>query len=194
MIPAIVFENVESPRLIMRRIVASDKDVMYRIFSEHEIVKWAGCRILKDKSESIEHINSYEERYQASSQIAWGMELKETREMIGFVALSYIDRNHAYAWLGSSLLPEYNNMGFTTEANKAVINFAFTHTELNRIESQVYEKHTAMLRVNEKSGMIREAVIRENFNIDGKYENSIMYSIIKSDFLNKRDFYNFSKK
>lgn len=194
MIPSIFFENVESPRLLMRKIVANDDEVMYRIFSEYEIVKWAGCRILNDKSESIEHINSYEKRYQEGSQIAWAIEHKENKTMIGFIALSYIDLKHAFAYLGSSLLPEYNNRGFTTEANKAIINFAFTRTELNRIESQVYENHFAMLRVNEKSGFKKEALIRENFNINDEYCNSIMYSIIKSDFLLNKEFFNFSQK
>lgn len=194
MIPVIAFESIESTRLKMRKIIASDEKAMFRIFSEHEIVKWAGCKILNNISESIPHINSYEERYLAGSQIAWAVEFKENNEMIGFIALSYIDRFHAFAYLGSSLLTEYSNLGITTEANKAVINFAFTKTGLNRIESQVYEKHYAMLRVNEKSGFSKEALIRENFNIDGKYCNSIMFSIIKSDFLMNQDFFNFNKK
>jgi len=158
----IIFENIETP--------------------EHEIVKWAGCRILKDKSETIGHINDYEARYKLGTQIAWGIELKETSKMIGFIALSYIDKTHDFAYLGSSLLTEFAGQGITTEANKAVINFAFTKTFLNRIESQFYENHIAMEKVNLKSGMIQEGLSRENFMIDGKYKNSKVYSIIKSDF------------
>ncbi len=190
----IIFKEIFTPRLVLRKITEKDKDVMFRIFSEYEIVKWAGCKVLKSKDETIEHINGYEKRYKEGTQIAWGIELKKEKKMIGFIALSYIDKTHAFAYLGSSLLPEYSGQGITTEANIGVINFAFNETFLNRIESQFYEKHKAMERVNIKSGMTREALIRENFMIEGKYRNSIMYSIIKNDFLKNKDFFNFSKK
>ncbi len=189
----IIFNKLETPRLLLRKIIETDIDIMYHLFSEHEIMRYTGVPLIKEKNEILAFINKNEAQYKNGEKITWGIELKTTKKMIGYIGLFYINNAHAYASLGALLIKEYWNKGITTEAKKAIINFAFTKTFLNRIESQYYEKHIAIDKTNEKSGMKKEALLRENFLMEGKFRNSIMCSIIKSDFQKNKDFYNFSK-
>ncbi|HXM83077.1 MAG TPA: GNAT family N-acetyltransferase [Burkholderiales bacterium] len=78
-------------------------------------------------------------------------------------------------WLGEP----YWGRGIMTEAVRAVSPYAMRRFGLIRLESPVFEWNPASMRVLEKCGFIREAVLRSSALKDGKIIDQVIYALIE---------------
>jgi RimJ/RimL family protein N-acetyltransferase len=78
-------------------------------------------------------------------------------------------------WLGEA----YWGKGITTEALRAVTEHAFHTHDLRRIFADVFEWNPASMRVLEKAGYTREAVLRKSAIKDGKVIDQTLYAIVR---------------
>lgn len=76
----------------------------------------------------------------------------------------------------------YKNQGFMSEAVPEVIKFGFLKLNLHRIEVKVSPQNLPSVKIIEKNGFIKEGFLREDYFINDKYENSEIYSILKSEY------------
>jgi len=76
--------------------------------------------------------------------------------------------------------PAYQNQGIATEALQAIVSFCFTHTELQRIWTDVDIRNIGSWKVLEKCGFKREGMIRQ-----GKMVNTwcdyYLYGLLRED-------------
>jgi RimJ/RimL family protein N-acetyltransferase len=72
--------------------------------------------------------------------------------------------------------------GSTVEAGKQVIDHAFSKLNLNKIWLGTPACHIAMQKVAEKIGMKKEAELKKEFYLDGKYYDVYRYSIFQEDY------------
>lgn len=77
-------------------------------------------------------------------------------------------------WLGEP----YWGLGVMTAAVKAVVPYAMERFRLVRLESPVFEWNPASMRVLEKCGFAREAVLRSSVAKDGQIIDSVLYAFI----------------
>jgi len=77
-------------------------------------------------------------------------------------------------WLGEA----YWGRGIMTAAVKAVVPYAMERFGLARLESPVFEWNPASMRVLEKCGFAREAVLRASVSKDGELIDSVLYAFI----------------
>lgn len=74
-------------------------------------------------------------------------------------------------WLGEP----YWGRGLATAAARAVAPFALARFGLVRLEARVYARNTPSMRVLEKSGFVREGVLRQSVFKDGEVIDSVLY-------------------
>jgi len=77
-------------------------------------------------------------------------------------------------WLGEACW----SRGIMTAAVKAVVPYAMERFHLARLESPVFEWNPASMRVLEKCGFAREAVLRASVSKDGELIDSVLYAFI----------------
>jgi len=77
-------------------------------------------------------------------------------------------------WLGEG----YWGRGIMTAAVKAVVPYAMERFRLVRLESPVFEWNPASMRVLEKCGFVREAVLKASVIKDGQLIDSVLYAFI----------------
>jgi len=86
--------------------------------------------------------------------------------------------------MGYFLLPEYHRQGYTPEAVKKVIEFAFTKDDCIRITTGCYKDNEASRKVMEKAGFRKEGErIKAQYH-DGIMKDRLDYAINKDEFLN----------
>lgn len=73
--------------------------------------------------------------------------------------------------------------GYTTEAAKKVLEFAFNNLQLNRVYAYAMTKNPASTRVMEKIGMSYEGTQRQHISKWGEFEDLAAYGILRSDYL-----------
>ncbi|MBO4866768.1 MAG: GNAT family N-acetyltransferase [Ruminococcus sp.] len=89
----------------------------------------------------------------------WMIELKDGTH-IGELCFKGLSAD-GIAEIGYGISEEYQNNGYATEAVRAVLDWAFAHTEVNAIEAETDPDNTASKRVLEKCGFVLNGVIGE---------------------------------
>ena len=110
--------------------------------------------------------------------------LAETNTFIGVVSL---DIEHPYlkdarACLDYYFLPEYWGKGYATEANKALIKFAFETLEVNKITSGTLKCNIGSEAVMKKCGMTQEAELKQHTQFNDEWVNRVEYAILKCEY------------
>jgi RimJ/RimL family protein N-acetyltransferase len=79
-------------------------------------------------------------------------------------------------WLGE----QYWGRGIATAAAQAMIRHAFTGSLFLRLEAQVFEWNPSSMRVLEKVGFVREAVLKHSVQKDGELIDSVLFALVRS--------------
>jgi ribosomal-protein-alanine N-acetyltransferase len=77
-------------------------------------------------------------------------------------------------WLGR----RFRGRGIATAAARAMVEYARSSMDLARLQAPVFEWNPASMRVLEKAGFEREAVLRKSVFKDGQLIDSVMYALI----------------
>lgn len=96
---------------------------------------------------------------------------------IGFTLQSDVGRRSAEIgyWLGE----EFWGRGITTDALKAVTNYAFANFDVCRLFAHVFEWNGASARVLEKAGYTFEGRLRKSVTKNGQTIDQLMYAVIR---------------
>lgn len=65
---------------------------------------------------------------------------------------------------------------------RLLIDDAFNHRNLNRIEARVLEDNIGSCKMHEKLGYIPEGVLRQSVFKDGVYKNQVLYALLKEEY------------
>jgi len=122
--------------------------------------------------------------YKDGKHIIFGVALNENNRLIGLVGLkdiNYINQNaEFYIIIGDR---SAWGKGYGTEATKLMIQYGFMELNLNRIQTQSMEDNIGGWRADEKAGFKYEATLREVILRFGKYNDVLVYSLLKSEYL-----------
>lgn len=90
----------------------------------------------------------------------WGIALNESDKVIG-EAWIYLIENNRMAKAAMRIAPAHQGKGMATETLKVIIDFCFTHTELQRNWTDIDIRNIGSWKVLEKCGFTCEGVIRQ---------------------------------
>lgn len=78
-------------------------------------------------------------------------------------------------WLGEP----YWGRGIMTAAARETAHHVFAHFDVARLEAPVFEWNPASMRVLEKCGFVREAVLRRSILKDGELIDAVLYARLR---------------
>lgn len=99
---------------------------------------------------------------------------------LGGCSLNQISRNHRFANLGYWVRTSATGRGVATTAVRQLTTFAFTKTELIRLEIVCAVGNKASQRVAEKAGAVREGVLHDRLLIRDEPRSAVMYLLTRS--------------
>lgn len=173
--------TVDTPRLVLRKMTMLDAQDMFEYSRDPEVsrhVLWDAHRSVQDARAYLRFILR---QYRNNDPSSWGIELRETGQLIGTIGYMWWNREYRSAEVGYSLARAQWNKGLMTEALRAAIDFGFEEMQLNRIEAQHETTNPASGRVMEKVGMQREGVLRQRLYNKGKFVDVALYAILRGD-------------
>lgn len=109
---------------------------------------------------------------------------KTTHKHIGSVGYTVTDFTPVgeFVGLGYFIHRDYWGKGYTTEAVKRVIQFAFTENDVYRISTGCIKENTASEKVMIKCGMIKEAEFKHYVWHDGRLKDRVEYRLLKDEW------------
>jgi ribosomal-protein-alanine N-acetyltransferase len=116
---------------------------------------------------------------------SWAVTLRDSGKVIGTIGFMWYSEANSAAELGYSLSKSFWNLGYATEALRAVIRSVFAVLPVNRLEAQHDLRNPASGRVMEKSGMKKEGILRQRIRNKGEYVDVALFAILRSDLENQ---------
>ena len=173
------FPNLETERLLLRRVNESDVNEVFALRSNPETMKYIPRPLVKTIDDALEHIAMINAKIENNEGINWAITYKGSPKLIGIIGHYRIKPEHHRAEIGYMLHKEHNGKGIITEAVQEVVKYGFNEMKLHSIEAIIDPENFGSEKVLQKCGFIKEAHFKENEFFEGRFIDSVIYSILK---------------
>jgi RimJ/RimL family protein N-acetyltransferase len=112
-----------------------------------------------------------------------GIELATSGELLGTCALWGINAQCRRAELGYMLDSRAWGQGYMHEALSALLDYAFTELNLNRVEADTDPRNERSTRLLERLRFSKEGVFRERCIVDGEISDAAMYGLLRREWI-----------
>ncbi len=170
--------ELETERLLIRRLRLDDAPAMLEILSDAETVRFWG-RPMMTELEQAENYTRENLRWMEDGHcLYWGVEEKASGRMIGTCALFRLDSSNRRGEIGYLLNRAFWQRGIMSETLASVIHYAFTELKLHRLEADTDPGNEASIRLLERFGFQREGLFRDRWLVNGNWCDSLMLGLV----------------
>jgi len=177
------FPNLESKNLTYREFKEQDFNNIFKIRSNKDVMKYMDTEPHKTVKDSKKLITKIKKSFENKKGINWVIEEKLSNKFIGYFGFWRIVTEHCRAEIGYALNPDFWGKGHMTETLNKFIEFGFNQLKLHSIEANVNPKNKSSIRLLKKTGFKQEAYFRENYLFNGKFIDSVIYSLVENDII-----------
>ena len=175
-------KTIETVRLTLRRLKLTDAEMMFRNWTGDDKVtrflRWDAHTTIDDTKNMIQQcVNNY----QCDSTYYWGMYLKDG-EMIGSIGITITSEYDFKGELGYKIGSRWWNQGYSSEAARAVIDYMFCNTDIERIDAFSSVENPASKKEMEKVGMHYEGLLRHYYKTRDGFHDCTLYGIIRNEW------------
>lgn len=176
------FPELETERLKLRRMDYDDADDFYEIYKNKDVIEfldWSGPRDEENAELLIEYFNN---QFEDTSAIRWGIEEKSSGVLIGTVVLHDFIKE-SIGDLGYDLNRNFWGKGYMTEVLKKVLEFCFNEMGMHRIQCLISPDNKPSLTLVKKLGYKEEGLLRKRgYHEDDKFFYDVyQYSLLNTD-------------
>ena len=175
------FPQLESNRLVLRRLTLKDVDFIFQHFSNPEVNRF----LLDDdpvtrREQAEEIIRFYLEPF-GKTYNRWGIVQKVSGALMGTSGYHNWNNRDRRAEIGYDLSPAFWGLGFMTEALREVLHHGFEGMWLNKIQAIVHPENTRSASLLEKLGFQKEGLLRQYHRVLDEYYDHLLYSLLRTD-------------
>lgn len=178
------FPYLESERLLYRPVNINDSAEIIALRGNETNMKFIPRPLVKTEKEALEHIQMIQEKIDSNEGINWAVTEKNNDQLIGLIGHYRIKPEHYRSEIGYMFLPQHHGKGYATESIKRILKYAFEEMNVHSVEAVIDPKNNASEQVLKKIGFNKEAHFIENEFYNGKFIDSVVYSLLKRNFKN----------
>jgi len=169
-------EILKSDRLVLRELEWKDVPELMKIFSNPISTKYIlGSKTLAEVKTWVQDIIK---DYQVHGHALWAVINNSDNSFVGICGLTQEHLRGGWETnLGYFSIPHFWGNGYTTEACKSCIDYAFNQLNKKKIVSFINPDNSPAIAVAKRVGMRREVILKASENSRG--EELIVYSISK---------------
>ncbi len=171
--------RIETERLVLRKLVIEDAQSLFNnIINDPKVGETFMIPYFEEFSQSETLIKGLINRGEGSNSFLWGVELKQTKEIIGIITSP--EQNDAWKSIeiGYAFGSKFWNCGYATEAVKPVIDYFLNVVGYHRLTAGFFVGNVASGKVMAKCGMIYEGSRHDDVYYKGQYLSTENYYLI----------------
>ncbi|GAB0166913.1 GNAT family N-acetyltransferase [Lysinibacillus sp. CTST325] len=174
-----MIEQIYTKRLYLRKMKMADAHILFNIWSDPEVTKFMNITNFTHEEQAKEMIELFDELTEERKAIRFTIIEKESNEIIGSCGFNSIDEVNASAEIGYDLAKAYWGKGYAPESISALIDYAFTTLNINRIEAKIEPGNINSIKVVEKLNFTFEGTFQENEESKESTYDINVYSLLK---------------
>ena len=178
--------RLETDRLILRDYTDQDFGEYYKLKSDTQTMYYLQDIQAHSPEEAEAEFSEVLSDQRSSSRKYYflHMELKGTHEQIGSIGYTVTGDTPVgkLVHLGYFTYPAYWGNGYTSEALKRLLEYAFTEGDVYRVTTGCLAENKGSERVMQKNGMIREAEHVDYEWHDGKMKTRLEYRLLRHEW------------
>ena len=183
--------RLETDRLILRDFTMDDLPDYYRLKTDEQTMYYMQDIKLDSLDDAKEELAGLMADMEDEDRKYYflHMELKDTQEQVGSIGYTVISITPVgkIVQLGYFTYPKFWGNGYTSEAVKRVLEFAFEDNNVYRVTTGCLAENQGSERVMQKNGMIKEAELKEYEWHDGKMKDRLEYRLLKTEWESIRE-------
>lgn len=111
-----------------------------------------------------------------------GIELKETKEVVGMMSLMNVDKNNKNAEIGYWLGKPYWKQHLATEAMELLRRFGFERLKLEKIYAKVDHPNIASQKLLLKNGFKLEGTLRKQRYRNEEWYDELRFGLLREEY------------
>ena len=178
------FPNIAGDEITLRKIVPSDVDCLFEIYSNEKLFLHSPVMLKKNKDTVANMIGHFERDYNKKKEVFLGISVNsEPDHIVGVAEMFDYDSAVNSITIGYRLNDRFWGKGIATKTVKAMVDYLFQDIGINRIQAFVMPENVKSLNVLKRNGFLQEGIIRQGNVWKGKGVIDLaLFSLIKSDY------------
>jgi [ribosomal protein S5]-alanine N-acetyltransferase len=176
------FPIIETERLRLRGIRPGDVTAVYEIFGDEAVTRYYGLETYTGIEQAAERITLYRQNFMKRQSLRWGITFKDDDWLLGTVGIMNWKPRFFNAALGYDMAKRHWRQGIMFEALTAVLDYAFSTMQMNRLEAFVMPQNEPSSQLLEKLGFQNEGLMRQYGYWRGEFHDLVLYSLLKDDW------------
>lgn len=179
------YPMLETERLLLRAPKTADATDVFAFCADPASCEYADWYPHSDKSETRAYIAwlKKQARSRRETGYTWFVECKDCRKVIATISVVAWDPSGNIATVGYTLSREYQHMGYATEMLGAVLRYLFLDRSVMRVDAKVMPENLPSIRLLERVGMRREALLRSGAYCKTLCVDVYLYALLREEFL-----------
>jgi ribosomal-protein-serine acetyltransferase len=174
--------HLKNMNIKIRPYRTGDADALFEAAREsiEEVFPWLSwCHPEYMISEAHEWVATQVELFAKGAQYEFVV-VSEAQDYLGACGLNHLDSINRSANLGYWVRTSAAGQGVASTAARSLVEWAFSNTEIERIEIVAAVTNKQSQAVAEKAGAFREGIARSRLFVHDRFHDAVIYSIIKS--------------
>ena len=177
------FPHIVADEITLRKIVVSDLDSLFEIYSNEKLFQFSPVKLKKNKETVANMIGHFERDFNKRKNIILGICLNnEPNNIVGVAEIFDYSHDVNMITIGYTLNDRFWGKGIATKTVKAMTNYLSNDIGINRIQAFVMPENIKSQNVLQRNSFVKEGIIRQGYVWKGQgVVDLILYSLLKSD-------------
>ena len=148
-----LFPEINTRRLILRKIEADDLKDLEHLANNHNISRWILNKPYPYRAhDAAMRMGTIIQGYKNGKKYVFAIQLKQTGKFIGEIGLHYLDQKQDHLQLSYWLGEPFWNQGYITEAVSEILEYGFRQLNSSLIYADCHQDNIGSIKVLKKNG------------------------------------------
>lgn len=174
--------TLRTDRLRLRPFDDGDREDIYALQSNAHVLRYWDSPPWTDRSSIDRFLAGCRQLPEEGTGVRVAVDRLSDDEFIGWCTFNSWNAAFRSASLGYCFVESAWGRGYATEAAEALLAWAYTTLDLNRVQAETDTRNVGSARVLEKLGFVREGTLREDCIVNGDVSDTWVYGLLARDW------------
>jgi RimJ/RimL family protein N-acetyltransferase len=182
----LVTPTLQTSRLTLRPFADADAEALFALHSNAHVLRYWDAPPWSEPGRAASFLEACRTMADAGTGARLAVDRREGGDFIGWCALTRWNPTYRSASLGYCFGEAAWGHGYATEVADALLGWAFSTLDLNRVQAETDTRNLASARVLEKLGFTREGTLREDCIVNGDVSDSWVFGLLRREWEERR--------